>query len=149
MQVILLEKIANLGDLGEKVIVKSGFARNYLLPKGKATTATPENIKIFEARRAELEKIALETLNTAKAKGELIDGKSITIQAQTGTEGRLFGSVGSIDIVEAAKKAGIEIERNEVRMPEGAIRQTGEFIIPLTLHSDVHISITVNIVEEA
>ncbi len=149
MQVILLEKIASLGDLGDKVAVKSGFARNYLLPKGKATTATPENIEKFEKRRNELEKIALETLNVAKAKAALIEDKTITIESRTGSEGRLFGSINSIDIVNAAKQAGIEIERNEVRMPEGAIRQTGEFVIPLTLHSDVQTTINVNIIEEA
>ncbi len=146
MQVILLERIAKLGDLGDQVNVKSGFGRNYLIPQGKATTATPENIAKFEARRAELEKTAAEHLAKAQAKAEAVEGKKITIEAKQGGEGRLFGSVTSIDIVEVAKNNGIEIARNEIRMPAGPIRQTGEFVIPLHFHADVDSEIIVEVI---
>lgn len=146
MQVILLEKIANLGNLGDKVNVKAGFGRNYLIPKGKATAATPENIKKFEARRAELEKTAAEQLANAQAKAEAVEGKRITIEAKQGGEGRLFGSVTSIDIVEVANQHGINIERHEIRMPDGPIRQTGEFVIGLHFHADVEAELTVEVV---
>lgn len=146
MQVILLEKIAKLGDLGDQVDVKAGFGRNYLIPQGKATAATPENIKKFEARRAELEKAAAEQLATAQAKAEAVEGKRITIEAKQGGEGRLFGSVTSIDIVEVAKANGIDVERNEIRMPTGPIRATGEFVIPLHFHADVSAEIIVEVV---
>lgn len=146
MQVILLEKIAKLGDLGDQVKVKSGFGRNYLIPQGKATPATPANIEKFEARRAELEKAAAEQLATAQAKATNVEGKRITIEAKQGGEGRLFGSVTSIDIVEVAKNNGIDIERQEIRMPDGPIRQTGEFTIPLHFHADVESEIIVEVV---
>ncbi len=133
MKVILLEKITNLGNLGDQVEVKSGFGRNYLIPQGKATAATAENVAKFEARRAELEKAAVE-------------GKRITIEAKQGGEGRLFGSVTSIDIVEVAKANNIDIERNEIRMPTGPIRATGEFTIPLHFHADVESEIIVEVV---
>lgn len=146
MQVILLEKIAKLGDLGAQVTVKSGFGRNFLIPQGKAIPATAENVAKFEARRAELEKAAAEQLAAAQAKADAVEGKHITVEAKQGGEGRLFGSVTSIDIVEIAKQNGIEIERNEIRMPAGPIRATGEFVIPLHFHADVESEITVEVV---
>lgn len=146
MQVILLEKIAKLGNLGDQVQVKSGFGRNYLLPQGKATAATPENITKFEARRAELEAAAIANLATAQAKAEAVEGKRLVIEAKQGGEGRLFGSVTSIDIVEQAVANGINLERNEIRMPTGPIRQTGEFVIPLHFHADVDGTITVEVI---
>lgn len=146
MKVILLEKIANLGDLGDQVNVKAGYGRNFLIPQGKATAATPSNIEKFEARRAELEKAAADLLASAQSKATAVEGKRVTIEAKQGGEGKLFGSVTSIDIVEAAKNSGIEIERNEIRMPTGPIRQTGEFVIPLHFHADVESEITVEVV---
>lgn len=146
MKVILLEKIAKLGNLGDQVTVKSGFGRNYLIPQGKATAATAENIAKFEARRAELEKAAAELLATAQAKAEAIEGKRLIIEAKQGGEGRLFGSVTSIDIIEKAKENGLDIERNEIRMPTGPIRATGEFIIPLHFHADVESEIVVEVI---
>lgn len=146
MKVILLEKIAKLGNLGDQVDVKSGFGRNYLIPQGKATAATAENIAKFEARRAELEKAAAELLATAQSKADAVVGKRIVIEAKQGGEGRLFGSVTSIDIVEVAKANDIDIERNEIRMPTGPIRATGEFVIPLHFHADVESEIIVEVV---
>lgn len=146
MKVILLEKIAKLGDLGSQVEVKSGFGRNYLIPQGKAIPATADNVAKFEARRAELEKVAAEQLAAAQAKAEAVEGKRIIVEAKQGGEGRLFGSVTSIDIVEKAKATGIDIERNEIRMPTGPIRSTGEFLIPLHFHADVESEITVEVV---
>jgi len=146
MQVILLEKIAKLGDLGDKVEVKSGYGRNFLIPQGKATAASAENIAKFEARRAELQQTAADMLAKAKAKAEAIEGKRLIIEAKQGSEGRLFGSVTAINIVAKAKTEGIDIERQEIRMPTGPIRQTGEFEIPLHLHADVDSSITVEII---
>ena len=146
MKVILLEQIAKLGGLGDQVDVKSGYGRNYLIPQGRATSATPENIAKFEARRAELEKSAAEFLATAKVKADAVDGKRIIIEAKQGGEGRLFGSVTSIDIVEEARLSGIEIERSEIRMPTGPIRATGEFVIPLQFHADVQSEIIIEVV---
>ncbi|MBS9781418.1 MAG: 50S ribosomal protein L9 [Gammaproteobacteria bacterium] len=146
MKVILLEKIAKLGNLGDQVDVKAGYGRNYLIPQGKATSATPENVAKFEARRAELEKAAAEQLAAAQAKAAAVEGKRITIEAKQGGEGRLFGSVTSIDIVEKAKAEGIEIERNEIRMPTGPIRAIGEFVIPLHFHADVESEIVVEVI---
>ncbi len=146
MKVILLEKITKLGDLGDQVEVKAGFGRNYLIPQGKATPATKENIAKFEARRAELEKQAAARLATAKAKAEKVTDKRLTIEAKQGGEGRLFGSVTSIDIVEHAKALGLDLERHEIRMPTGPIRATGEFVIPLHFHADVESEIIVEVV---
>ena len=144
MEVILLEKVANMGGLGEKVSVKSGFGRNFLIPKGKAVFASPENVKLFEERRAELEQQAAEKLATAearKAKVEtLTDG--VTITQKAGEEGRLFGSVGTSDIAEAIEAAGVPVERSEVRLQEGAFRQLGEYTIQLHLHTDVNTELT-------
>ncbi len=146
MKVILLEKIAKLGDLGDQVEVKAGFGRNFLVPQGKAIMANAENVAKFEARRKELEKVAAEKLATAQAKAETVTDKRLVIEAKQGGEGRLFGSVTSIDIVEKAQTEGLDLERNEIRMPTGPIRTTGEFVIPLHFHADVEAEIIVEVV---
>jgi large subunit ribosomal protein L9 len=149
MEVILLEKIENLGNLGDVVKVKPGYARNYLIPHGKAKYATAENIKELEARRAELEKAAAEALAEAETKREKIEGQEITIAAKAGTEGRLFGSVGPVDIARAVSEAtGVEVARRQVRMPEGPIHEVGETEITLHLHTDVNAKIKVIVVAE-
>ena len=148
MEVILLEKIENLGAMGDKVTVRPGYGRNYLVPKGKAKPATAENIAEFEARRAELEKLAAETLAAAVTRRDQLDGKTIEISAKAGDEGKLFGSIGTADITDAVKTAGVEIERHEVRLPEGAFRQIGEYEVQLHLHSDVNATITLIITAE-
>jgi large subunit ribosomal protein L9 len=148
MEVILLDKVENLGGIGDKVKVKPGYARNYLLPQGKATRATPENIAEFEARRAELEAKASEVLNEAKARAEKITGLKLTITAKVGSEGKLFGSVGPVDIVEAAETAGVAIERSEVRLAEGPLRIVGEHEVEIHLHSEVSVPIFVTIEAE-
>lgn len=137
MEVILLEKVANLGNLGDKVSVKAGYGRNYLLPQGKATAATPENIAEFEARRAELERIAAEKRAAAEARAAQLNELVVTITANVGEEGKLFGSIGTQDIADALTASGIEVAKSEVRLPEGTIRQTGEYDIKLQLHSEV------------
>lgn len=142
MEIILLEKVENLGGLGDKVRVKSGYARNFLIPKGKAKYATPANIAEFEAKRAELEQAAAEVLAVAQARAEQLEGLAIELAALAGNEGKLFGSVGTQDIADAVTAAGVAVERREVRLPEGAIRQTGEFDVELHLHSDVNVTIT-------
>lgn len=141
MEIILLEKIENLGAMGDKVNVRPGYGRNYLVPQGKAKAATAENIAEFEARRADLEKAAAETLAAAEARREQIDGKTVEIVAKAGEEGKLFGSIGTADIADAVKTTGVEIERNEIRLPEGAYRQIGEYDVVLHLHSDVDATI--------
>jgi len=143
MEVILLEKVENLGNLGDRVNVKPGYGRNFLIPGGKATPATEEHIKAFEARRAELEKIAAEHVAAAEARREQLDGMTVTIKAKAGDEGKLFGSVGTGDIAEAVGAAGVAIERHEVRLPEGAFRQIGEYQVAVHLHTDVNTEITV------
>lgn len=148
MEVILLEKVENLGNLGDLVKVKPGYARNYLLPKGKAKRATPENIAEFEARRAELERLAAEALAAAQNRKAQLEGLEVTIPVKAGEEGRLFGSIGTADIAEAITKAGVEVKRQEVRMPEGPIRVIGEHEITLHLHSDVDAVVKVNVVNE-
>jgi large subunit ribosomal protein L9 len=148
MEVILLEKIDNLGTLGDRVKVKPGYARNYLLPQGKAAPATPENIAEFEARRAELEKTAAESLAAAEARRDRLTDMILTITAKAGEEGKLFGSVGTSDIADAINAAGVEVERHEVRLPSGAFRQTGEYDVDLHLHSDVNITVKLVIVAE-
>lgn len=137
MEVILLEKVANLGNLGDKVSVKAGYGRNYLLPQGKATAATPENIAEFEARRAELERVAAEKRAAAEARAAQLNELVVTITANVGEEGKLFGSIGTQDIADALTASGIEAAKSEVRLPEGTIRQTGEYDIKLQLHSEV------------
>ncbi len=146
MNVILLDKVENLGDIGDLVTVKPGYGRNYLLPSGKASLATPANIKEFEARRADLEKQAAEEMVSAKARAELVQGMELVITANVGPEGKLFGSVGPIDITEACEKVGVEIARSEVRMPDGPIHEVGDFTVGLHFHSDVNAEITVKIV---
>ncbi|HHO68208.1 MAG TPA: 50S ribosomal protein L9 [Gammaproteobacteria bacterium] len=148
MEVILLEKVENLGNLGDRVNVKPGYGRNYLIPSGKATPATEEQIKAFEERRAELEKAAAEALAAAEARREQLAGMTVTIKAKAGEEGRLFGSVGTTDIAAAITAAGVPMERSEVRLPEGAFRQLGEFQVQIHLHSDVDTEITLLIEAE-
>ncbi len=148
MEIILLEKVENLGNLGDKVTVKPGYGRNYLIPGGKATMATEANIAEFEKRRAELEKTAAEALANAQARSESLSGLNITIAAKAGDEGKLFGSVGTVDIAEAVNAAGVAVEKREIRMPEGPLRTTGEFEIGFHLHTDVNTSITVTVVAE-
>ena len=148
MEVILLERVANLGNLGDRVTVKAGYGRNFLVPGKKAVPANAANIAEFETRRAELEKAAAEVLATAKTRAEAIAAiGSITIKANAGDEGKLFGSIGVTDIVEAASAAGIEVERREVSLPE-AIRNVGEFEISFQLHSDVAQSIQLTVEAE-
>lgn len=148
MDVILLEKIDNLGGLGDRVTVRPGYARNFLIPRGKAKYATAENIAEFEARRAELEKAAAETLASAQIRKEKLDGIEVTIRANAGSEGKLFGSVGPSDIARALAEVGAEVEKREVRMPEGPIRQAGEFEIGIHLHTDVNATVKVIVVAE-
>ena len=148
MEVILLEKVENLGNLGDRVNVKPGYGRNFLIPSGKATPATEEHIKAFEERRAELEKAAAEALSAAEARRDKLVDMTVTITAKAGDEGKLFGSVGTSDIAEAVTAAGVKIERQEVRMPEGAFRQLGEYPVAIHLHSDVNTEITVVVTAE-
>jgi len=146
MEVILLEKIANLGNLGDKVAVKAGYARNFLLPFGKATPATAANVEAFEARRAELEKIAAEKKGEAEARAAKLADLSVTITANAGEEGKLFGSIGTRDIADAVTAAGVDIEKSEVRLPEGPLRNVGEFDIVVQLHSDVETTVKLIVV---
>lgn len=148
MQVILLEKIDNVGGLGDLVDVKSGFARNFLLPQGKAEMATKENIEAFQQRRAELEKIQAEALSAAQKRAEQLEGMSVTITSRSGTEGKLFGSVGTEEIRAAIAGAGVEVEKKEIRLPEGPLRTVGEHPVSLHLHADVDADVTVNVVGE-
>lgn len=146
MEVILLEKVENLGGLGDKVAVRSGYARNYLIPGGKAKYATAQNIAEFEARRADLEKAAAESLASAEARAEKLNGLTVEIGAHAGSEGKLFGSVANGEVAEAITAAGVAVEKREVRMPDGAIRAEGEYAITLHLHTDVDAVVTVNVV---
>ncbi|GGE67655.1 50S ribosomal protein L9 [Streptosporangium jomthongense] len=148
MEVILLEKVANLGTLGDKVKVKSGYGRNFLLPYGKAVPATEANLKAFEERRAELEKAAAEKLAAAQARAEALEGASFTVTSKAGDEGKLFGSIGVRDIADVITAAGTEVEKSEVRLPEGPLRATGEYEIELHLHSDVEVTIKLAVVAE-
>jgi large subunit ribosomal protein L9 len=148
MDIILLQKVANLGNIGDRVKVKSGFGRNYLLPQGKATVATPDNVKRFEARRAELEKVAHEQLSSAEERATALKEFKLVIPSKAGTEGKLFGSIGTSDIAEAATKAGIKIERSEVRLPNGALRTVGDHSVVLHLHADIDVPLAVTIVAE-
>ena len=149
MEVILLEKIANLGDLGDKVSVRPGYGRNYLIPNGKAAPATAEKMAEFERRRAELEKDAATALARAQARAEAISKLTITITQKAGDEGKLFGSVGTQDIAQAITEAGVEVKKNEIRLPEGPIRQTGAYEVALQLHSDVSATAAVKVMAEA
>jgi large subunit ribosomal protein L9 len=147
MNVILLDNVENLGKIGDLVKVKPGYGRNYLLPQGKAALATPENMKEIEARRAELEKAAAAELATAKTRAEAVTGMELVIPANAGAEGKLFGSVGPIDIVEAFEKVQVEVQRSEVRMPEGPIQELGDFPVGVHLHPEITVEITVRVVE--
>ena len=148
MNVILLEKIGNLGDLGDEVSVKPGFARNYLLPQGKAVAADAENRSVFEGRRAELEASANEKLVEAYARAEKLMDKELSIAVKSGEVGRLYGSVGTQNIADALTAEGIPVERSEIRMPEGVIRVLGEYEIAIQLHTDVTVQIKVLVVPE-
>jgi large subunit ribosomal protein L9 len=148
MDVILLQKVANLGNIGDRVKVRSGYGRNFLLPGGKATLATPDNVKRFEARREELEKLAREHLSSAEERAAAMKDFKLTITAKAGTEGKLFGSIGTSDVAEAATKAGFKVERSEVRMPTGPLRTVGEHSVGLHLHADIDVPLTVLIVAE-
>lgn len=148
MQVILLEKIANVGNLGDVVKVKDGYARNFLIPSGKAKRATPENLRAIEARRADLEKAAGERLASAQAVAEKLEGTTLRIPQKAGVDGRLFGSVTNVDVVDALKAQGIEVEKAMVRMPSGPLKQVGEHPVSVALHTDVAAHITVNVVGE-
>ena len=146
MNVILLDNVENLGNIGDLVNVKPGYGRNYLIPQGKAALATPQNMKEIERRRAELEKSAAEELAAAKSRAEAINGMELVISANAGSEDKLFGSVGPIDIVEAFKLVQVELERSEIRMPDGPIHELGEFEIGVHLHSEVNAEVKVRVV---
>ena len=149
MEVILLENISNLGGLGDKVDVKPGFGRNYLIPQGKAVPATAEAVAEFEARRAELEAAAAEAQATAEQRAEAINALGlITISANAGEEGKLFGSIGTRDIAEAVSAAGAEIDKAEVRLPEGALREIGEYEVDIQVHGDVTAIVAIAVVPE-
>lgn len=148
MDIILLQKVPNLGVMGDRVKVRAGYARNFLLPKGKATLATEANVKKFEARRAELEREANEQLAAAQARADKAKGLTMRITSKAGTEGKLFGSIGTSDIVDAATAAGFKVERSEVRMPGGPIRAVGEHTIVFHLHSDVELELPLTVVAE-
>jgi large subunit ribosomal protein L9 len=148
MNVILLDNVENLGSVGDLVKVKPGYGRNYLLPQGKAALATPENMKEIEARRAEFEKAAREELAAARARAKSLEGVEVVVPANVGPEGKLFGSVGPIDIAAAFEAIQIEVERSEIRMPEGPIQEVGEYQIGVHLHPEVDTEITVRVVAE-
>ncbi len=148
MQVILLEKMANLGQLGEVVKVKDGFARNYLIPHGKARRATPENLKEFEQRRAELEKNQAQALTAAQEKAAKLDGLTVQIAQKAGVDGKLFGSVTNFDIAEALEKQGLEVSKAAIRMPQGPLKMVGDHPLKIALHTDVIVTITVAVIGE-
>ena len=148
MQVILLEKVTNLGNLGDVVKVKDGFARNFLLPQGKAKRATEANLKAFEARRAELEKAQAELLAKAQERGAKLEGLTVQVVQKAGVDGRLFGSVTNYDIVDALEKQGHEVERSQVRLPGGPLKQVGEFPVQVKLHTDVVVTVNVAVLGE-
>jgi len=148
MQVILLEKVTNLGNLGDVVKVKDGFARNFLIPQGKAKRATEANLKAFEARRTELEQAQAQLLARAQERGAKLEGLTLQIVQKAGVDGRLFGSVTNYDIVEALGKQGHEVERAQVRMPTGPLKQVGEFPIEVQLHTDVVVTVNVAVLGE-
>ena len=148
MQIILLEKVVNVGDLGDVVKVKQGYARNYLIPQGKAKRATPENIKLLEEKRAELETAAAERLTAAQEKAAKLEGMAITVKQKAGVDGRLFGSVTNVDIVEALAAQGVAVEKGAIRMPEGPLKHVGEFPLVVALYLDVTANITVTVLGE-
>lgn len=145
MEVILLEKIGKLGALGDRVKVKPGYGRNYLIPSGKAVAATKENVASFEARRAELEAAADERRVAAEARSDKLEGLRISIAANAGEEGKLFGSIGTRDIADAITRVGVEVQKSEVRLPHGVIRETGEYEIDIQLHGDIRQTIVLSV----
>jgi large subunit ribosomal protein L9 len=148
MQIILLEKVANVGNLGDLVKVKDGYARNFLIPKGMAKRATPENMKLLEEKRTELERAAAEKLAAAQALGEKLEGSRIEVVQKAGVDGRLFGSVTNIDIAEALKAKGFAVEKAQVRLPSGPLKQVGEHPVTIQLHTDVTAHVTVTVVAD-
>lgn len=148
MQIILLEKLANVGNLGDVVKVKNGYARNFLIPQGKAKRATPENLKVIEAQRAELEAAAGAKLASAQALAEKLEGQSFKISQKAGVDGRLFGSVTNVDIVDALKAKGFAVEKAMVRMPEGPLKHVGDFPLVVAPHTDVVANVTITVVGE-
>ena len=150
MNIILLDKIANLGGLGDKVTVKSGYARNFLFPQGKAVPATKDNVEKFEQRRAELEAASADKLTAAQARADKLNAlENVTIAAPAGEEGKLFGSVGTRDIAQAITDAGVEVAKAEVKLPEGTLRETGEFDIDIQVHAEIMASVKLTIIAEA
>lgn len=148
MQVILLEKVVNLGNLGEVVKVKDGYARNFLIPQRKARRATTTALAEFEVKRAELEKVAAEKLSAAQAQGEKLTGQSVQISQKSGVDGRLFGSVTNSDIAEALTKQGFAVEKSQVRLPTGPLKTTGDHAVSVSLHTDVLVDVTITVVGE-
>jgi large subunit ribosomal protein L9 len=149
MQVILLEKVANLGNLGDVVKVKDGYARNFLIPTRQARRATEAAIKEFETKRADLEAVAAAKLSAAQALGDRLNGQTVTIAQKAGVDGRLFGSVTNFDIAEALRKAGFDVHKAQVRMPSGPLKSVGEHSVSVATHSDVVVNVTVMVVAEA
>ena len=148
MQVILLQKVANLGNIGDRVKVRSGYGRNFLLPQGKATVATPGNIAKFEAQRVELERLAREHLSTAEERSVALKDFHLRLSAKAGAEGKLFGSIGTADIADALSREGFKVARSEVRLPSGPLRMVGDHVVGLHLHADVDVALPVTIVPE-
>ena len=148
MQIILLEKVVNVGDLGDVVKVKQGYARNFLIPQGKAKRATPENIKLLEEKRAELETAAAQRLTAAQEKAAKLEGMAVTVTQKAGVDGRLFGSVTNVDIVEALATQGVAVEKGAIRMPEGPLKHVGEFPLVVALYLDVTANIAVTVLGE-
>lgn len=148
MEIILLEKVRNLGNLGDQVKVRSGYGRNFLIPQGKAVIANSQNMAAFETRRAELEKTQAEHLTSAQARAEKMNGVTVQIVAKAGDEGKLFGSIGTADIAEAMTQMGFPLERAEIHLPAGPIKQVGDTEVPVSLHSEVNLKITVSVVGE-
>jgi len=148
MQVILLEKVVNLGGLGDVVKVRDGFARNYLIPNGKAKRATPENVKEFEGRRVELERAQNEALTKAQEKAAKLDGLMVQVTQKAGVDGKLFGSVTNVDVSEALKAQGFDVPKAEIRMPQGPLKQVGDHPLKIALHADVIVTVTVSVLGE-
>ena len=148
MQVILLEKVSNLGDLGDQVTVKAGYGRNFLVPLKKAVVASADNVATFEARRAELQEVADQKKATAAARGEKVSGLNITLSTKAGEEGKLFGSITVRDVAEAVKAAGVELEKSEVRLPDGPLRELGEYEVDIHLHTEVNVKLKLTLVPQ-
>jgi len=148
MQIILLEKVQNLGDLGDAVTVRPGYGRNYLIPNGIAVPATKDNVAKFEAKRAEFEKAAADVLAAAQARADTLADKKVTLAQKAGEEGKLFGSVGTVDIAKAFSEAGTPIEKQEIKLPQGPLREVGDFDVVIHLHSDVNVTVQVSVVAE-